>query len=65
MMIIMNRMTGKELREEEKGFQQEEAKVLFHFQDQLFLLLMITPPGDFHATTYSTTMLHPSEVAFF
>ena len=36
MMIIMNRMTGKELREEEKGFQQEEAKVLFHFHDQPF-----------------------------
>ena len=64
MMIIMNRMTGKELREEEEGFQQEEAKVLFHFHDQL-CFHMFTPPGDFHATTYSTTMLHPSEVAFF
>ena len=35
-MMMMIRMTGKELREEEAGFQQEEAEVLSHTMINFF-----------------------------
>ena len=36
MMNMMIRMTGKELREEEEGLQQEEAQVISHMTINLF-----------------------------
>ena len=36
MMMIIIRMTGKELREEEEGLQQEEAQVISHMTINLF-----------------------------
>ena len=35
-MNMMIRMTGKELREEEEGLQQEEAQVISHMTINLF-----------------------------